>query len=573
MGIGEPHGAIVFDSSIGVQKQRTSPTDASFEENSFENVDTTSSPQIRKFSYDTLEGPEMNNASVFSEISNPNELNSLSNMDSSKIVENLSDSFESCHIVNLERLAPAKLLVFKIQINGINTRALIDTGASNNLIKKSIVEKLKLDLQTNSNLQILGLGSEKVNTLGNISSEVHLFGQKSCSTKFEVIEDQAILYPVILGRSFCAENRLVIDVAKRKISKVNTDGSRVSIFLNSECTDADYVIHEGIKVYAAESTRIDKGVVKVPVYLEKDLGNLKDKLIYYDGVCKSNRLAGIEGVLDCQDNHKHVFVKKKIGQGCKSLNIKKGSILGTVNTVLEVETDEAEKTHWTLTDIRSMVNLENLTAEERERVFNVLFRSQVSFGKDEFDIGKAKVSPHVIELSDSTPIWLKPRSFSEPVNLEIDRQCELLEMMDIIEKCDSRWSSPIVPVRKGDGSLRLCVDYRKINKVTKTENFPIPNLTDSIYRGSNIKYFSKLDLIKGYYQVPVDVNSRKYTAFSTATQQYQFKRLSFGLKNSGIQFQMNMQEIMVKYKHRKIIVYQAEILIMLCQCQNRSKIT
>ena len=90
----------------------------------------------------------------------------------------------------------------------------------------------------------------------------------------------------------------------------------------------------------------------------------------------------------------------------------------------------------------------------------------------------------------------------------------------------------------------------------------MPNLNDAIYTAGNVKYFTKLDLLKGYYQVPIDKDSRPYTAFSTPHQQYQFKRLSFGLRNSGIQFQKNMQQILSEFSHNRIIIYIDDILIM-----------
>ena len=108
----------------------------------------------------------------------------------------------------------------------------------------------------------------------------------------------------------------------------------------------------------------------------------------------------------------------------------------------------------------------------------------------------------------------------------------------------------------------MCVDYRKVNKVTETQNFPMPNLTDSVYSAHNVQFFTKLDLIKGYYQVPIDEESRQYTAFSTPQHQYQFKRLSFGLKNSGIQFQKHMQEILSDFNNKQVIVYIDDILIL-----------
>ena len=90
----------------------------------------------------------------------------------------------------------------------------------------------------------------------------------------------------------------------------------------------------------------------------------------------------------------------------------------------------------------------------------------------------------------------------------------------------------------------------------------MPNLSDAVYSAHNVQFFTKLDLVKGYYQVPIHPDSREFTSFSTHQQQYQFKRLSFGLRNSGLQFQKNMQEILSDLRNKRIIVYLDDILIM-----------
>ena len=70
-----------------------------------------------------------------------------------------------------------------------------------------------------------------------------------------------------------------------------------------------------------------------------------------------------------------------------------------------------------------------------------------------------------------------------------------------------------MPVRKKDGSLRLCVDYRKLNMVMKADRFPMPNLTETVFGLHGIKYFTSLDLVRGYYQMPLDEDCRDFTAF------------------------------------------------------------
>ena len=134
--------------------------------------------------------------------------------------------------------------------------------------------------------------------------------------------------------------------------------------------------------------------------------------------------------------------------------------------------------------------------------------------------------------------------------------------MDVIEPSTSAWASPVVPVRKSDGSIRLCIDYRKLNQVTKADRSPIPNLTDSVYGLHGNLYFTSLDLVKGFYHVPIAEESRECTAFVTSRSHWQFKRLSFGLRNAPVAFQREIQAILKDFPWKKVIVYIDDILIM-----------
>lgn len=170
--------------------------------------------------------------------------------------------------------------------------------------------------------------------------------------------------------------------------------------------------------------------------------------------------------------------------------------MGEVSTLLEIEEEEdLNSCPWPKVAKELDIG-ENNSPEERSLINSMLQELEAVFGKEEGGIGQAKVKPHAIELSNYTPIWQRPRRFAEPVTDEIERQCEELLSLDIIEHSQSPWSSPIVPVRKKDGQLRLCIDYPKVNSITVTEKFPMPNMGDAIYSARNAKYFSKLDLVK-----------------------------------------------------------------------------
>ena len=110
----------------------------------------------------------------------------------------------------------------------------------------------------------------------------------------------------------------------------------------------------------------------------------------------------------------------------------------------------------------------------------------------------------------------------------------------IIEPSTSEWAAPVVLAKKKDGSLRICVDYRRINEVTQTDSYPIPRVDEIIDQLGKAKFITTLDLAWGYWQVPVAPEHRKKTAFVTSYGLYQFKRMPFGAPAT---FQRMMDQI------------------------------
>ena len=108
----------------------------------------------------------------------------------------------------------------------------------------------------------------------------------------------------------------------------------------------------------------------------------------------------------------------------------------------------------------------------------------------------------------------------------------------------------------------MCIDYRKLNKVTVADKFPVPNLSDSIFGLQGTNFFTRLDLVRGYYQLPIDDESKPYTAFTTNRNHWQFKRLSFGLRNAPSAFQREIQAVLSSFPSNKVIAYIDDILIM-----------
>ena len=119
-----------------------------------------------------------------------------------------------------------------------------------------------------------------------------------------------------------------------------------------------------------------------------------------------------------------------------------------------------------------------------------------------------------------------------------------MERQGICQKASSPWASPLHIVEKSDGTLRPCGDYRRLNNVTEPDHYPLPNISDitSYLNGASI--FSKLDMTKGYYQVPMNKEDIPKTAVTTPFGTYTFNYSCFGLKNAGATFQRLMDNIL-----------------------------
>ena len=114
----------------------------------------------------------------------------------------------------------------------------------------------------------------------------------------------------------------------------------------------------------------------------------------------------------------------------------------------------------------------------------------------------------------------------------------------VIEKFCSDWAAPMVTVQKKDGGLRLCIDYRRLNAMSKIDPYPMPRVDDLIDRVSSANFISTLDLTKGYWQVPVANSDRHKTAFTTPYSLFQFKRMPFGLRGAPATFQRMVDKLL-----------------------------
>ena len=152
--------------------------------------------------------------------------------------------------------------------------------------------------------------------------------------------------------------------------------------------------------------------------------------------------------------------------------------------------------------------------------------------------GHTTITEHQIVTGKARPVRLAPYRIPHAVRESVRR--ELQEMLEhgIIEHSSSDWASP------KDSSLRLCVDYRRLNSVSKMDAYPMPRVDDLIDRVAGSPYITTLDLTKGYWQVPVAAGDREKTAFTTPFGLFQFTRMPFGLQGAPATFQRMVDRVL-----------------------------
>ena len=163
----------------------------------------------------------------------------------------------------------------------------------------------------------------------------------------------------------------------------------------------------------------------------------------------------------------------------------------------------------------------------------------------------------------SPPLSQAPYRSNPEKRKEIQRQIKSLLDAGQIEESSSPWASPVLLVPKKDGGWRMCVDYRKLNAVTKKVSYPIPRTEDTFDYLLQAKWFSKMDAASGFWQVPMDKSSKEKTAMITPDGLYQWKVMPFGLCNAPATFQRLMDVVLSGLKWKECLVYLDDILILL----------
>ena len=216
-----------------------------------------------------------------------------------------------------------------------------------------------------------------------------------------------------------------------------------------------------------------------------------------------------------------------------------------------------------LSDLFRTASLDPEVRQHEEDLRQLLSRNADIFSETDNDLGRTNLVHHEIPLvKDTRPIRQPARRLGPVKEEEVARQVGEMQRQGLIEPGHGAWSSPVVLVRKKDGSWRFCVDYRRLNAVTQADAFPLPRIDESLDALAGNRWFTTLDLTSGYWQVPLSCDAQEKAAFVTRDGLWQWKVLPFGLTSAPATFQRLMERVLRGLHWKTLLLYLDDIIVM-----------
>ena len=364
---------------------------------------------------------------------------------------------------------------------------------------------------------------------------------------------------VILGNDWNLENGLIINYNNKSISIKNkeipaklvlfehgtseklitTQKDEMTFIYVIEVNNINFDMNETSKEFIEARHAIGINTSKCDIEYNKNIGNLC-RICYNEGrddakeILEGEKITNIINNGTCRD-----------GEKCASITI--------TNKIYRVNLSE---------ELRSAAcKLTGLTESQNIEFMNLLVRKQALFVEK---VGCALGYQYKIKLTKENPIIHK--SYSVPLGLREQVKNKIDEMLKagIIERSVSPHCNPLRIVKKSNGDIRVCLDARFLNQVVEDDHESPPIISEILQEYHGVNFYSKLDLTNGYWQIPLEKESRPYTAFLFNSTIYQFTRVPFGLKTAGSAFIRALKNALKcgsEKMHRAVENYVDDILI------------
>lgn len=257
-----------------------------------------------------------------------------------------------------------------------------------------------------------------------------------------------------------------------------------------------------------------------------------------------------------------------VNLGHKPVKLRNGSFLSVVTPISEfpqVAAADLQEDCTQLTDDNEppgqLPALNHLSSLQSDALLALLQSHQSLFDGKKSEVGVVPGIYHSIPTGDAQPIMTRQWRLPQISKQIIREECEKMLDSGVIEPSTSPWLSPIVLVKKRDGSHRFCVDFRRINAVTTSDSYPLPRMEELIDTLGKSKIFTVLDARSAYWSIELTPSDRPKTAFSDGAALWQFRRMPYGLKTAGATYQRMINFILSPTLGKHTLAYLDDVVI------------
>ena len=457
-------------------------------------------------------------------------------------------------------------------IQGRTLSFLVDTGASVTLISTGVYHQIAIDKRpplVAVDVQMETADGKTIPCLGKGMFDLQVEG---IAVKHEVWVAE-ITPKGILGLDFLSHNNCNLNLGKNEIHFNELPGTPYD--------DDDYDVECKCKVAVCQTVQIppeSETLIKA-YFIDKPASPMEGVLEPTFDFLNSHNLILAKALVSTQNDK---VVARVLNVTSEPICVHKGMIVANLSPVAKVVpmgnikycrpvrvTPPREGNDETPTDLPLPEYLQplwdnstiGLDERQKKELHTLLLKHIDIFAKSKQDTGLTDVVEHHIDTGDTAPI--KQRARRLPIHQRQEEKQQLEDMLQrgIIVESNSPWASPVVLVRKKDGSWRYCIDYRKLNACTVKDSYPLPRIDDSLDQLSGSQWFTTLDLQSGYWQVKMSAKDQEKTAFITSQGLYEFTVLPFGLANAPAAFERLIERILRGLQYKTCLVYLDDVIV------------
>lgn len=438
-----------------------------------------------------------------------------------------------------------------VKLGNIELMAVVDTAAQVTIISDNLLRRLKVAPPEIRKI-VLQTAGRKMKMSGSIVGPVLLqLGNKTCEEEIYVapIQDDMLLGLDLL-RKHCAEIDLQAGTIRIDNEVVNMELSGSRAISKVVVARRTIVPPNSVGLVPCQtSTKVSQFMFKP----RSDLQVLVPRSVH----------KGTSHMVICAVNTTDKNVVFKMDQ-----RVGKAEEVAVIQQVLKENVSQEYSPRRMDTSIPNhlaeMLNnsKEYLNDVQLKQLAELTCRYQDVFAKDDFDLGNFTTIEHSIDTKDAPPV--KQRMRRTPVCFVDEEKANLDKMLKakVIEPSSSEWASAPVLIRKRDGQVRWCVDYRALNAVTRKDVYPLPLLDECMDTLAENTCFSKLDANSAYWQVPIKESDRKKSAFITKYGLFQFIRMAFGLCNAPATYSRIMNLVLRGLNWDIVLAFLDDIIVM-----------